>query len=118
MIRRPPRSTLFPYTTLFRSVGTAAERGLPEQRVDPARPAVQQGPPGQLGKAVRQDLGPVRVIELGKGVVVLDEAHLGLEQLPGEPVMAVDVDLERKREPTLDAQVDQATVRVEVVEVQ
>src|SRR3712207_3078163 len=31
MIRRPPRSTLFPYTTLFRSVGVSlalAERGL------------------------------------------------------------------------------------------
>ena len=31
MIRRPPRSTLFPYTTLFRSVedeGAAAEAGL------------------------------------------------------------------------------------------
>src|ERR1051326_9555970 len=26
MIRRPPRSTLFPYTTLFRSCGTAARR--------------------------------------------------------------------------------------------
>src|SRR5689334_24249993 len=26
MIRRPPRSTLFPYTTLFRSVIKAAER--------------------------------------------------------------------------------------------
>src|SRR3712207_8062765 len=26
MIRRPPRSTLFPYTTLFRSVGGAAPR--------------------------------------------------------------------------------------------
>src|SRR2546422_4929765 len=25
MIRRPPRSTLFPYTTLFRSVATAIE---------------------------------------------------------------------------------------------
>src|SRR2546430_4092211 len=25
MIRRPPRSTLFPYTTLFRSVGVAIE---------------------------------------------------------------------------------------------
>src|SRR2546430_12728420 len=25
MIRRPPRSTLFPYTTLFRSIGRAAE---------------------------------------------------------------------------------------------
>src|SRR3712207_7259614 len=27
MIRRPPRSTLFPYTTLFRSRGAAARRG-------------------------------------------------------------------------------------------
>src|SRR3989475_8776852 len=27
MIRRPPRSTLFPYTTLFRSVGTALKYG-------------------------------------------------------------------------------------------
>src|SRR5258708_30988204 len=26
MIRRPPRSTLFPYTTLFRSVGFALKR--------------------------------------------------------------------------------------------
>src|SRR5256885_10396126 len=28
MIRRPPRSTLFPYTTLFRSTGTA---GVPDR---------------------------------------------------------------------------------------
>src|SRR2546427_9087035 len=27
MIRRPPRSTLFPYTTLFRSPATATRRG-------------------------------------------------------------------------------------------
>src|SRR3712207_8913913 len=27
MIRRPPRSTLFPYTTLFRSTPSAASRG-------------------------------------------------------------------------------------------
>src|SRR3712207_6884421 len=27
MIRRPPRSTLFPYTTLFRSAGDRAEHG-------------------------------------------------------------------------------------------
>src|SRR2546430_9797951 len=26
MIRRPPRSTLFPYTTLFRSVGAAVDQ--------------------------------------------------------------------------------------------
>src|SRR5260370_18960482 len=29
MIRRPPRSTLFPYTTLFRSPGTGRPRMLP-----------------------------------------------------------------------------------------
>src|SRR5438874_10546690 len=32
MIRRPPRSTLFPYTTLFRSV---SRRNLPESRATP-----------------------------------------------------------------------------------
>src|SRR3712207_7118855 len=34
MIRRPPRSTLFPYTTLFRSDGPGAGR---ERRADPPR---------------------------------------------------------------------------------
>src|SRR2546430_12870321 len=29
MIRRPPRSTLFPYTTLFRSVPTGTARSFP-----------------------------------------------------------------------------------------
>src|SRR2546430_11742629 len=32
MIRRPPRSTLFPYTTLFRSLRERAERDLVGQR--------------------------------------------------------------------------------------
>src|SRR5256885_8418577 len=31
MIRRPPRSTLFPYTTLFRSLGQAWLRGAVQQ---------------------------------------------------------------------------------------
>src|SRR5256886_8187544 len=30
MIRRPPRSTLFPYTTLFRSVSTSTSGGTPD----------------------------------------------------------------------------------------
>src|SRR3712207_7741664 len=40
MIRRPPRSTLFPYTTLFRSV-SEAERKLDDEHHhrDPRRPA-------------------------------------------------------------------------------
>src|SRR2546430_14687635 len=36
MIRRPPRSTLFPYTTLFRSVDAVAEIGLVVHEVVPA----------------------------------------------------------------------------------
>src|SRR5256885_932525 len=32
MIRRPPRSTLFPYTTLFRSIGRLAECTQPVAR--------------------------------------------------------------------------------------
>src|SRR3712207_7928110 len=52
MIRRPPRSTLFPYTTLFRSlrcgrdVLTSASRG-----VDPRRRARRARCPGRGGTA-------------------------------------------------------------------
>src|SRR3712207_7468534 len=34
MIRRPPRSTLFPYTTLFRSAARARDRALRDERRD------------------------------------------------------------------------------------
>src|SRR5438874_8839340 len=48
MIRRPPRSTLFPYTTLFRSPPAVLHRpGDPRgpQRADrPAAPALRSGP--------------------------------------------------------------------------
>src|SRR3712207_8840133 len=35
MIRRPPRSTLFPYTTLFRSLGPRVHRGAAARPGDP-----------------------------------------------------------------------------------
>src|SRR3712207_8493053 len=35
MIRRPPRSTLFPYTTLFRSAGTPDSRRRPRDATQP-----------------------------------------------------------------------------------
>src|SRR3712207_6998916 len=43
MIRRPPRSTLFPYTTLFRSRRWARPRPGPSQ---PMGPVGGQGSPG------------------------------------------------------------------------
>src|SRR2546430_5909001 len=44
MIRRPPRSTLFPYTTLFRSSIVAAQmRGAIENIADKGRPPQWKG---------------------------------------------------------------------------
>src|SRR5256885_4880904 len=41
MIRRPPRSTLFPYTTLFRSTSlTKTGRAAPSAAADPATRAI------------------------------------------------------------------------------
>src|SRR5256885_12847737 len=45
MIRRPPRSTLFPYTTLFRSPPRRAARG-------PARVQRAARPTGERGRGV------------------------------------------------------------------
>src|SRR3712207_7040979 len=71
MIRRPPRSTLFPYTTLFRSGGIAEE--IPEHR----------------DVAEERDLGDVGAVALlvdaadHHGAAVLDE-HLRSEEHTSE----------------------------------
>src|SRR3712207_7992842 len=57
MIRRPPRSTLFPYTTLFRS--GRPDRGEPGLRAEVLRPGPLRArgreavPRGELGRADR-----------------------------------------------------------------
>src|SRR5256885_12489125 len=50
MIRRPPRSTLFPYTTLFRSRGDAAlVRAAPSVHLAEARACRDDGERSRLG---------------------------------------------------------------------
>src|SRR2546422_7355497 len=44
MIRRPPRSTLFPYTTLFRSVGVTHNTFVIESFIDELAAAAKQDP--------------------------------------------------------------------------
>src|SRR2546425_3423974 len=76
MIRRPPRSTLFPYTTLFRSRGKRAKAGTP---VAVADPLVRQGahdrdqPGRELGAMV--GLGEIAA-EAGEIVVAQRGAHV------------------------------------------
>src|SRR2546426_9211356 len=50
MIRRPPRSTLFPYTTLFRSASEHLRGGLPGPMPGQANPRPLVG--GETGSAV------------------------------------------------------------------
>src|SRR3712207_6881511 len=71
MIRRPPRSTLFPYTTLFRSSGYGAARhGRPERRV-------------ALGAAGREGL--VQALEVRSRHGALDQPPLGRGGREGQP---------------------------------
>src|SRR5256885_3399759 len=66
MIRRPPRSTLFPYTTLFRSLG---ERLAPERLVDLAALA-----PGAAPVLPALDAGG-DLLEIGEQHAVRHEAR-------------------------------------------
>src|SRR5256885_15007308 len=69
MIRRPPRSTLFPYTTLFRS-GAEAERD----------PGVRKGAAGDLQRARRRSgVGDGR--RSGKRTVPHDEGETSLRRV-------------------------------------
>src|SRR5256885_16342559 len=77
MIRRPPRSTLFPYTTLFRSGGTVADHAmlLEEGRhLGVAHGAVGGGSSGRngcssfgTGRRRRSGLGTSRRLHGGGG---------------------------------------------------
>src|SRR2546426_5260269 len=48
MIRRPPRSTLFPYTTLFRSPPGGQRRVLEGAQRDGEDPGLDRQPPGSV----------------------------------------------------------------------
>src|SRR2546427_13041376 len=65
MIRRPPRSTLFPYTTLFRSYFARFQQRVNrvvdisstiEKKIDVLLMNKAQGPAGEAGAKLRSDL--------------------------------------------------------------
>src|SRR2546422_5965085 len=63
MIRRPPRSTLFPYTTLFRSHGPPHGRRQPRRVARPPGRAARGGAlrhPHLLRRGRARDLGAAR----------------------------------------------------------
>src|SRR5438445_10234816 len=54
MIRRPPRSTLFPYTTLFRSLAATVDRGMEVIRSAPERAGRRVQELTQVGERLGQ----------------------------------------------------------------
>src|SRR5256885_15147499 len=79
MIRRPPRSTLFPYTTLFRSLSDVTE--VADSNDVGAQPAEVQ-----LGR-LRLSLRPAH--ELTEGWVSLPVAHVVERQASGGVLLEI-----------------------------
>src|SRR2546426_8096836 len=99
MIRRPPRSTLFPYTTLFRSTVNLAGS---------FRPGHQQPRRGALGQAARavepgRDLpNPDRKsTRLNSSHLVISYAVFCLKKKKTSSTMATVMAPERSQEPLL-----------------
>src|SRR5256886_12008794 len=89
MIRRPPRSTLFPYTTLFRSIdaktglittfaGTGERESTPEEASLDGTPLA-----GPRSIEIRPDGTMYLVLREGNKVLALDVAHRRLKLLAG-----------------------------------
>src|SRR3989442_11797567 len=91
MIRRPPRSTLFPYTTLFRSVQTRFPFIASPKRLEPSRPHQAEG--RQLAHAPDVD-GP-RPDAAGWAPGVRSEEHTS--ELQSRPHLVCRLLLEKKK---------------------
>src|SRR2546430_12626117 len=80
MIRRPPRSTLFPYTTLFRSrVVGDGWRSLgvdqPRQRIEPGRPRAHPRRARPLGQPMHVDLDLIETVLPDRKSTRLNSSH-------------------------------------------
>src|SRR3712207_7076540 len=92
MIRRPPRSTLFPYTTLFRSQ-QRVERGDAELRGD--RLQRLDGQHGELRVAVRRAAGVAVADHAVPGAHLRSEEHTS--ELQSRQYLVCRLLLEKKK---------------------
>src|SRR2546427_1619296 len=101
MIRRPPRSTLFPYTTLFRSPfieRCTSRRDLANAPVPPFRFPPHAGGPMAKEEAIEINGTVEQVLPNTTFRVLLDHAHYKLAPINGKhrrfpiPVLACDRD--------------------------
>src|SRR3989442_11904886 len=93
MIRRPPRSTLFPYTTLFRSLDSRNDLSEPVTR---ARPTTPERAVGRMGH--RSRLGdPDLAVALDAVEFVEERSEEHTSELQSRPHLVCRLLLEKKK---------------------
>src|SRR2546430_4086803 len=92
MIRRPPRSTLFPYTTLFRSLGlSVVQRLLVVRRGGDDVPATRPRSPRSRSRPPHRRAGTAR----GTGAAARSEEHTS--ELQSQSNLVCRLLLEKKK---------------------
>src|SRR5260370_25600465 len=81
MIRRPPRSTLFPYTTLFRSIFDGANDVILLLRTDGAYLARSQGQEQVMGRSVSDVRVALFAPALERGTYEADSSVDGVQRM-------------------------------------
>src|SRR3712207_7585984 len=95
MIRRPPRSTLFPYTTLFRSGAQVAQLGMPDMRV-PIQYALTY--PERMNLAsYRLDLADVEVLHFERPDIERFRSEEHTSELQSRQYLVCRLLLEKKK---------------------
>src|SRR2546430_10302780 len=101
MIRRPPRSTLFPYTTLFRSlVERGARVGQRVRRIEPPGPVVDVPGPMNLVRSAlgdRRHDAAERVPELCRELARDDRSEEHTSELQSQSNLVCRLLLEKKK---------------------
>src|SRR2546426_4605597 len=93
MIRRPPRSTLFPYTTLFRSISytfreLVTETAAPIEAGEP----IPSTPPTEVRRYVQEEAPPKR-----EGLVSIDRSEEHTSELQSPCNLVCRLLLEKKK---------------------
>src|SRR2546430_11201190 len=106
MIRRPPRSTLFPYTTLFRSGEVAREQlvaAVPARVEEPAEHAVVAADQHDALRANANGALVLRVGQVGRASGARSEEHTS--ELQSQSNLVCRLLLEKKHHTLLNRQI-------------
>src|SRR3712207_8627775 len=101
MIRRPPRSTLFPYTTLFRSVQAVRAAGKPGTKVGPAEviqcavPLIESPEHVRAAQAATRELNAAYLTVMLEGKYTRSEEHTS--ELQSRQYLVCRLLLEKKK---------------------